>query len=94
MNIGIYLYIVRFRHLSHMLMHLAAYRHVYLVACNNMHTLLHAYLVGLEALDLFFCLSRTNMHGLSLCALGHNSGSDVCSSSECPSETVHLPRLV
>ena len=78
-----------------MLMHLAAYRHVYFVACNRMRSALpHAYLVGLEALDLFFCLSRHNMHGLSLCALGHNSGSDVCSSNECPGETVHLPRLV
>ena len=27
------------------------------------------------------------MHRLSLCALGHNTGSDVCASSECPSET-------
>ena len=30
------------------------------------------------------------MHNRSLCALGHNSGPDVCSSSECPGETVHL----
>ena len=27
------------------------------------------------------------MHRLSLCALGHNTGSDVCASSECPGET-------
>ena len=27
------------------------------------------------------------MHCLSLCALGHNTGSDVCASSECPGET-------
>ena len=34
------------------------------------------------------------MHRLSLCALRHNIGSDVCASSKCPGETVHLPRLV
>ena len=44
-----------------MLMHLAAYRHIYLLACNSMHALLHAYLVGLEALDLFF-LSEPPQH--------------------------------
>ena len=27
------------------------------------------------------------MHRLSLCTLGHNTGSDVCASSECPGET-------
>ena len=27
------------------------------------------------------------MHRLSLCALGHNTGSDVCASSKCPGET-------
>ena len=34
------------------------------------------------------------MHHLSLCVLGNNNGSDVCLSSECPGETVHLPRPV
>ena len=34
------------------------------------------------------------MHHLSLCALRHNNGCDVCASSECPGETVHLPRLI
>ena len=33
--------------------YLAAYTHVYLVACSNMRALVHAYLVGLEPLDLF-----------------------------------------
>ena len=33
--------------------YLAAYTHVYLVACSNMRALLHAYHVGLEDLDLF-----------------------------------------
>ena len=33
--------------------YLAAYTHGYLVECSNMRALLHAYLVGLEALDLF-----------------------------------------
>ena len=33
--------------------YLAAYTHVYLVACSSMRALLHAYLVGLEDLDLF-----------------------------------------
>ena len=47
-----------------MLMHLAAYMHVYFVACNNMRSVLpHAYLVGLEALDLFF-LSEPPQHAL------------------------------
>ena len=27
------------------------------------------------------------MHRLSLCALGHRTGTDVCTSSECPGET-------
>ena len=58
----------------------------------SMRALLYAYLVGLEALDLF--LSEPPLHAQSLCALGHNNGSDVCSSSKCPGETVHLPRLV
>ena len=34
--------------------YLAAYTHISLIACSNMRVLLHAYLVGLEALDLFF----------------------------------------
>ena len=34
--------------------YLAAYSYVYLVACSNLRALLHAYLVGLEALDLLF----------------------------------------
>ena len=33
--------------------YLAAYAHVYLAACSNMHALLHVYLMGLEALGLF-----------------------------------------
>ena len=33
------------------------------------------------------------MHRLSLCALGHNTGSDVCASSKC-SVRLHLLRLV
>ena len=49
---------VRFRHLSHMLspyVQLSSGIHArLLVACSNMRALLHAYLVGLEALDLFF----------------------------------------
>ena len=53
----------------------------------SMHALLHAYLVGS-----IFCLSLC-LHALPLCALGHNNGSDVCASSKCTDETVHLPRL-
>ena len=59
---------------------------------SSIHTCLfcsmHAYLVGLEALDLF-CLSLpVSMHPLSsLCAHGHNNGSEVCASSQRPSET-------
>ena len=34
--------------------YLAAYSHVYFVACSNMRALLHAYLDRLEPLDLFF----------------------------------------
>ena len=57
--------------------------------------LLPAYLVGLEPLGLFFVYSSVyHMHHLSLCALRHNIGSDVCASSKFPGETVHLPRLV
>ena len=74
--------------------YLGACTHVYLVACSNMRALLHAYLFGLEALDLFFVRASVYMHRLSLCALRHNNGSDVCASSKCPGETVHLPRLV
>ena len=50
---------------------------------SSMRALLHAYLVGS-----IFCL-----HALPLCALIHNNGSDVCASSECPDETMHLARL-
>ena len=65
-------------YLSHMLSHyvqLFSGTHVYLEACSNMRELLHAYLVGLEALDLF--LPEPLMHHLSLCALTHNNGSDL-----------------
>ena len=34
------------------------------------------------------------MHRLSLCALGHNTGSDVCASSECPGETAFAQALL
>ena len=34
-----------------------------------------------------------HLHALPLYALGQNNGSDVCVYSECPDETVHLPRL-
>ena len=89
-----YLLVFRFRHLSHMLMHLAAYRHVYLVAYNSMHAIACLSSGTRSLRSILFCLSRRNMHNLSLCALRHNSGPDVCSSSECPAETVHLPRLI
>ena len=54
----------------------------------SMRALLHAYLVGS-----IFCLSL-RLHALPLCALGHDNGSDVCASSECPDETLHLTRLL
>ena len=54
---GRYLLIVQFRHLSQMLNHYVQIsRSIHarlLVACSSMRALLHAYLVGLEALDLF-----------------------------------------
>ena len=56
-----YLLIVRFRHLSHTLMHLAAYRHVYLVACNSMRATA-CLSSGTGSLRYIFCLSRRNMH--------------------------------
>ena len=40
--------------LSHYVQLSSGIHHVSLVACSNMRALLHAYLVGLEALDLFF----------------------------------------
>ena len=96
MNGGIYYSISTFNRicLVNMCNYLAAYTPLYLEACSNMRALLHAYLVGMEALDLFFVWASVYMHRLSLCALRHNNGSDVCASSECPGETVHLPRLV
>ena len=110
MNGGIYYSISTFNRicLVNMCNYLAAYTPLYLEACSNMHALLHAYLVGMEALDLFFVWASVYMHLLSLCALRHNNGSDMCASSElrhnngsdvcasreCPGETVHLPRLV
>ena len=54
---------------------------------SSMRALLHAYLVGS-----FLCLGL-RLHALPLCALGHNNESDVCASSKCPDETVHLPGL-
>ena len=53
---------------------------------------LHARLFGSmrALLHAFFWLGR-RLHALPLCALGHNNGSDVCASSECPDETVHCP---
>ena len=50
----------------------------------SMRVLLHAYLVGS-----IVCLSL-RLHALPLCALGHNNVSDVCASSKCPDENVHL----
>ena len=69
--------------------YLAACTHVYLVACSRM----HAYLVGLEALDLISVTLSLPVytHRLSsLCAHGHNNGTEVCVSSECPCETAKL----
>ena len=51
MNGGIYCSISTFNRIC--LVNLAAYTPLYLVACSNMRALLHAYLVGMEALDLF-----------------------------------------
>ena len=69
-----------------MLSHYAAYRHVYLVASSNMRALLHAYLMGLEALDVF--LSESTCTAFLYVRSGrHNTGFDVCASSECPGET-------
>ena len=76
---------VRFRHLSHML---SNYVQLHARLFGSMRALLHAYLVGY----IFFCQSL-RLHALPLCALGHNNVSDVCASSKCPDETVHLPRL-
>ena len=45
--------------------YLAAYSHVYLEACSDMRALLHTYLAGLEALDLFFVWAYIYMHRLS-----------------------------
>ena len=84
---GIYLkfdFDIRFRHLSHML---RPYVLLYARLFGSMRALLHAYLVGS-----IFCLSL-RLYALPLCALGHNNGSDVCASSKCPDETLHLPRL-
>ena len=53
----------------------------------SMRALLHAYLVGS-----ILCLGL-RLHALPLCALGHINESDVCASSKCPDETVHLPGL-
>ena len=55
-----------------------------------------AYLVGLEALDLSlrsnFCICL-RLHApyrlSSLCAQGHDNGSEVCVSSQCPGERAH-----
>ena len=46
----------------------AAYTHVSLVACSNMRALLHAYLVGLEALDLFLLSLRLHAPPFFMCA--------------------------
>ena len=75
---------VRFRHLSHMLSH---YVKLHARLFGSMRVLLYAYLLGS-----IFCLSL-RLHTLPLCALGHNNVSDVCTSSKCPDETVHLPGL-
>ena len=54
MNGGIYCSISTFNRicLVNMCNYLAAYTPLYLVACSNMRALLHAYLEGMEALDL------------------------------------------
>ena len=51
---------------------------------DSMRVLLHAYLVGS-----FFCPSL-HLHALPLCVLVYNNVSDVCASSKCPDETLHL----
>ena len=66
----------------------AAYTHPYLVVCSSM----HGYLVGLEALDISFVLEP--VYRITSCALGHNNGSEMYASIECPGETVYLPKLV
>ena len=67
----------------------AAYMHVSLVACSNMCVLLHAYLVGLEVLDLFFSEPP------STCTAFLYVPSDTTMDAMCVrGETVHLPRLV
>ena len=95
---GLYLQcIVRFRHLSHMHSH-------YVQISSSIHARLFGSVRsaclsgGAVSLRYIYCLSLLYMHRLSLCALGHNNGSnngsEVCASSECPDETVHLHRLV
>ena len=72
-----YLLIVRFQHLSHILSH---YVKLHARLFGSMRAVLHAYLVG-SILSLSLPL-----HALPLCALETNNGSDVCASSECPDE--------
>ena len=55
-----------------------------LVASSSMSALLHTYLVGLEALDVFLSESTCTAF---LYVRSDNTGSDVCASSECPGET-------
>ena len=66
--------------------------HVYLVECATA-----CLSGGAGSLRSFYCLSLC-LHALPLCALGHNNGSnngfEVCASSECPDETVHLHKIV
>ena len=59
--------------------------HIWATACLS---------TGAGTLRSVFVLASVYMHRLSLCALRHNNGSDVCASTDCPGETVHLPRLV
>ena len=61
---------VRFRHLSYMLSHYGHTRtFFFFIACSTMRALLHAYLVGLEPLGLFFCLSlRLHAPPFFMCA--------------------------
>ena len=86
MNGGIYCSISTFIAYAY---YLAAYTHVSLVACSNMRALLHAYLVGLEALDLFISEPP------STCTVFLYVRSDTTMDAMCVrGETVHLPRLV
>ena len=87
-DVILWVYELRYRHLSHMLCHyvqLFSGIHAHLFCSMQSNACATACLSSEAGTHKsVFVRASVYMHRLSLCALRHNNGSDVCASSECP----------